>query len=113
MPERSTGDGSPLETLSDLKDLVVAYVKQETVGPLRGIGRSISFGVGGSLLVSGGLVMLSLAMLRALQTETGSTFDDNWSWAPYALTLVGVAVVIGLALAATRRRSTTATKGTS
>ncbi len=111
MPERTTGDGSPLETLSELKDLVIAYAKQETVGPLRGVGRSIALGVAGSLVLSVGLVLLTLAVLRALQTETGSTFDGNWSWAPYVLTLLGVAVIIGLALAATRKRSTTATKG--
>jgi hypothetical protein len=111
VPERTTGGASPLETLSELKDLVIAYVKQETVGPLRGVGRSIALGVGGSLVLSIGLVLLTLAVLRALQTETGSTFDGNWSWAPYVLTLLGVAVLIGLALAATRKRSTTATRG--
>ena len=91
--------------VTELIDLVRTYVKQETVGPLKGLGRSIAFGVAGSLVLATGVVLLALSGLRALQSETGSTFDGSWSWAPYLLTLLGVAVVIALALAATRKRS--------
>ena len=105
MPEQRRSDRSLPTLVSELWELVKAYVKQETVGPLRGIGRTIAFGVVGSLAVALGLVLLALALLRVLQTETGSTFTGNWSWAPYLLTLVGVAVAIVLTLAAIRRRS--------
>jgi len=49
-------------------------------------------------------VLVSLGLLRLLQSETGDTFDGSWSWAPYLLTLLLCALVIGLALSATRRR---------
>jgi hypothetical protein len=91
--------------VSELVALVRTYAKQETVGPLKNLGRSVGLGIGGSLVLSVGVVLLALAGLRALQTETGTAFDGSWSWVPYVLTLVGVAVVIGLALAATRKRS--------
>ena len=81
---------------SELWDLVRAYAKQETVGPLKGIGRFIAFGLAGSLLLGLGLVLLALGGLRALQTETGSTFDGNWSWAPYLIVLAGCAVLLAL-----------------
>ena len=50
-----------------------------------------------ALLIGFGFVMLMLGGLRALQTETGTTFTGNWSWAPYVITLAGGGVVIGLA----------------
>jgi hypothetical protein len=98
----------------ELKDLVVAYAKQETLEPIKGLGRFIAFGVAGSILLALGLVLLVLALLRGLQTELADTFDGNWSFAPYLITLVVCGVVVGLAaraIGAAKRRSSTATKG--
>jgi hypothetical protein len=96
----------PIPTLvEELWDLVVSYAKQETVVPLKGLARFVAFGIGGSLLLGVGVVLLLLGGLRALQTETGTTFTGNWSWAPYGITLAGaLIVVIGAALAITRKR---------
>jgi hypothetical protein len=94
--------------VAELKDLVVAYAKQETLDPLRNIGRFLAFGVAGSTLLSVGLGLLALAGLRALQTETGSTFTGNWSFAPYLITFVGCALVMAFAayaIGAARRRT--------
>lgn len=91
MPDKS------LPTLvTELWDLVRAYAKQETVEPLKGIGRWLAFGLAGSLLIGLGLVLLAVGGLRALQTETGDVFDGNWSWAPYLLVLAGCGVILGL-----------------
>src|SRR4051812_110084 len=74
----------PLPELAiELRDLVVTYVKQQTLVPLQQLGRYIGFGVGGSLLLGFGVVFLAMAGLRALQTETGDTFTGDWSWVPY------------------------------
>ena len=84
----------------ELVDLVVAYAKQETVDPLKRLGKNVAFGVVGAVLVGTGSVFLALSTLRALQTEV-DTFDGNLSWAPYgivALLLVIVAVVAWSAL---------------
>jgi predicted cobalt transporter CbtA len=101
-PARSSSKGLPT-LVQELWDLVVAYARQETVEPLKGLGRFVAFGVGGSLLVGIGVVLLLLGGLRALQEEATSTFDGNWSWAPYLLTLVAAVVVIGLAVWAVGR----------
>jgi predicted cobalt transporter CbtA len=77
-------------------DLVRAYARQETVEPIKGLGRYAAYGVAGSLLLSIGLVLLLVGGLRALQTETGSTFHGNWSWAPYLIVLAAAALVIAL-----------------
>lgn len=86
------------EVVSELVDLTKAYAKQETVDPLKGVGRYLGYGVVGAILLSVGVILLMLAALRALQTETGTTFTGNWSWAPYVIVLVAAVVLVGLAL---------------
>ncbi len=82
----------------EVKDLVVAYAKQETIEPIKGLGRFLAFGMAGSLLLSTGLLLLLLAGLRALQTETGTTFSGNLSWAPYLIVLVAAGALAALTL---------------
>lgn len=98
-----------LPTLAgELWELVVAYAKQETVDPLKRLGRFLGYGVPGAVLTGIGLVLLSLAGLRALQTETGDTFDGSWSWAPYGILLVAstlVALLAARAIGANKRRA--------
>jgi hypothetical protein len=84
---------------SEALQLVIDYVKQETLTPLKGLGRYIVFGVAGSVALAIGLVILSVAFLRLLQGETGSTFEGNWSWAPY---LICTVVVVGVAAIAVK-----------
>lgn len=89
--------GAPLPQLVlELRDLVVTYVKQETIVPLRQLGRYIGFGIAGALLLGLGVVLLGVGGLRALQTETGETFTGDWSWAPYLI--VFVALLLGAAI---------------
>jgi predicted cobalt transporter CbtA len=106
VPDRSAkaSDKSMPTLAGELYDLVRAYAKQETIEPIKGLGRFAAFGAVGSVLVGIGVVLLALGLLRLLQTETGGTFDDRWSWAPYLLTFLLPAVVVGLALAGMRRR---------
>ncbi|HEX6310114.1 MAG TPA: phage holin family protein [Acidimicrobiia bacterium] len=95
------------QLIVELRDLLVEYFKQETVVPLKQLGRYVAFGLLGALLLGFGAVFLGLAGLRALQTETDTTFTGNWSWAPY-LIMVAVLLVGGMitwqARGAVRRR---------
>jgi hypothetical protein len=98
---------SVMTLVTELRELIVAYVKQEAIEPIKELGRFVGFGVAGSLFLSIGLVTLTLAGLRALQTETGTMFTGNWSWAPYLITLAGCALVAALAaraISANRRK---------
>jgi hypothetical protein len=89
----SGGRTPPLPQLvTELRDLVVTYVRQQTVIPLKQLGRYIAFGVGGSLLLGFGVVFLAMSGLRALQTETSGTFDGDWSWVPYVIMVFFLAV---------------------
>ena|SRR5215510_6868814 len=80
------------ELITELRELVIAYVKQETLEPLRSLGRWIGFGLAGSLLLGFGVVFLAMSALRALQEETGDTFTGNWSWVPYVIVIVALAL---------------------
>ena len=104
MAAASNDDRSLPAQVAELWDLVRAYAKQETVDPIKGLGRYAAWGIFGALLLSIGLVELAVAGLRALQTETGTTFEGNWSWAPYLIVLVAACIVLWLLLRATRKR---------
>ncbi len=86
------------DTAVDLKDLVVAYAKQETLDPLKALGRFLAFGVVGAVLLSVGTVLGALAIVRAIQTETAPHLTGDLSWVPYAGgILFGLAVAGGAA----------------
>jgi hypothetical protein len=87
----------------ELRDLLIAYFKQETLTPLKSLGRYVGFGLGGALLLGFGALFLSVGALRALQTETGGTFDGDWSWAPYLIVVVGLLAVISIVFAVSMR----------
>ena len=103
MAETRSGSKSIPELVQELLDLVRAYIKQEAVEPLKGLGRYIGFGVPGALAMGFGLVLLFLAGLRATQTESGDHFTGNLSWLPYAITAGGTILVLVLSVAAIGR----------
>ena len=90
------------EQVAELRQLVVAYFKQEAVDPLKTLGRFVAFGLLGSFLLGIGVIFLTVGGLRALQEETGDHLTGNWSWAPYAI-VCGVLVMGVGALVMTMR----------
>ena len=82
----------------DLLQLVVGYAKQETLDPIKGLGRFLVWGLAGALVGSLGLVLLLLGTLRLLQTETGDLFEGRLTWIPYLLVVVIAAGIAGGAL---------------
>jgi hypothetical protein len=87
----------------ELFQLVVGYAKQETLDPVKNLGRFLGYGMGGALLSSLGAVLLLLGTLRLLQTETGDTFDGNWTFVPYVVVLVVSGAIAGGAMKARSR----------
>ena len=106
--ETTGSDKSVPALLAELRDLVVAYAKQETVDPLKRLGRFAKFGFAGSLFLGIGFLLLGLGGLRLLQQETLPHWTGNWSWVPYAITLAGsllVAVLLGFRITADKRKA--------
>lgn len=82
--------------------LVKGYAKQETIDPLRNVGRWLAFGAAGALMLGIGLVLLLLALLRALQFET-DVFTGKWNWVPYLITVAVCGAVATFALSRIRK----------
>lgn len=93
--------------VDDVLSLTKAYVKQETLGPLKGAGRWIAFGVAGAIAVGIGVVLLMLAVLRLSQNY----MHGAMSWAPYGITLVAGLIVVGLVWFIRGRKTSIAAKG--
>lgn len=88
----------------EIKRIFVRYVKDETVQPLKELGRFVAFGVLGSVFVAFGSVLLLLGALRYLQSFR--VLDGSLSWLPYLV--VSVICVAILSLTAWRIVSGTA-----
>jgi hypothetical protein len=90
-----SGDKSVPKVASELWTLTIDYAKQEIKDPVKGLGTYLLWGSLSMLLVGFGMVLLAIGGLRALQTETGSTFTGSLTWAPYAIVLASATVVLG------------------
>ncbi|MEX2626287.1 MAG: phage holin family protein [Ilumatobacteraceae bacterium] len=95
-PGRS-GDGST-ESPNEVFQYVVAYAKQETLGPLRGAGRWLGAGVVGALLLGLGSLLLLVGLLRLLQTEWDRSATGSLSWLSYLIVLVVAVLLLVVAL---------------
>ena len=98
--DRSTGrgptrpdDGLP-ESVGSSWELLVAYTKQETVEPLKGLGQRIGLGMLGARVAGIGVISLVLALLRALQGV--ESFSGSLTWIPDVITLVVVVLATAI-----------------
>jgi hypothetical protein len=99
MPPRSDNGSHGLRHAGDdAFQLTVDYLKQETVQPLKGLGRFLYMGIAGSFFLAFGILLILLGVLRLLQTETGTALKGDWSWVPYAAVVVLGLAVIGVAV---------------
>jgi hypothetical protein len=97
-----SGPQSGAGGVGDVIDLVKAYARQETVDPLKSLGRFVGFGLAGALLLGIGGILLLLALLRLLQNETGTALTGNLSWLPYVIVLVVCGLVAALSVSRIR-----------
>ena len=95
MPEE---EKSIPQVLTELWEMLVSYGKQETVEPLKGLGRFVAFGMGAAILGSAGIILVTLAGLRVLQTHTDEHLTGSLNWVPYLAALVLLGALIGLAV---------------
>ncbi|HEX7276212.1 MAG TPA: hypothetical protein VF244_02465 [Acidimicrobiales bacterium] len=100
-PAKASTDRGVLADVQDLWQLVVAYFKQETIEPIKGLGRYVGYGLAGSLAVGLGGLLIVLGLLRLLQEV--DAFDGNWSFVPYLATVVVAGVATGAAVKAGSR----------
>jgi hypothetical protein len=99
-PERAetTTAGSTSEQIAKTVELVKAYAQQETVDHFKGLGKWVGFGIAGATMLSIGIVLLVVGLLRLLQSAGMDTFYGFWSIVPYLLALIVCGLVVALAL---------------
>lgn len=95
-------DKSPKETIDELKVMVTEYAKQQTLDPLKRLGKWVQFGLMGALCLSIGGFLLGLGVLRLFQEMDWT--DDNWSFVPYMAVFGLLALFAGLCFYAMTRR---------
>ena len=79
----------------ELRELAVRYVKEETVKPIKDLGRFLAYGTLGSLFVGFGYVFLLIGALRYLQWQF-PVLDGSLSWLPYLIVAALALLVIAL-----------------
>jgi hypothetical protein len=83
--------------IEEIRGLAIRYIKEETIQPLKDLGRFAAYGALGSLFVGFGTTLLLLAALRFLQ-EQFKVLDGSLSWLPYLIVAVLACGVIALTL---------------
>jgi hypothetical protein len=84
----------------EIATMTVAYAKQETLEPIRGLGRFVAYGAAAVVVGGLGLFLLVLGGLRLLQTETGSAFSGHLKFVPYVIALAVCGAIAGAAMKA-------------
>lgn len=93
-------ESSPQQQLGDLVKLTKSYAIQETIDPLKGLGKFILYGLAAATIGGIAVIMILLGVLRFFQTETDVHLADHLSWVPYLVTLVVAAILVGLSVRA-------------
>lgn len=93
MSHNPAGEVSPQQTVNELKGMVSDYARQETVEPLKRLGKWVAWGVAGAVFIVLGVSLLTLGLLRVLQEEVDA-FDGGKSWIPYLIALGGLALAL-------------------
>jgi hypothetical protein len=81
-------------SLEGVITLVRDYAKQETLGPLKGAGRWLGYGVAGALLLGTGLALVLLGLLRLVQAEWDRASSGAFSWVAYLIVLIVCVLLI-------------------
>jgi hypothetical protein len=85
-------------SVGEVIDYVKEYAKQETLGPLKGAGNWLGYGVAAAVTLSIGLFFLLLGLLRMLQVEWSRSASGNLSWLAYLVTLLVTLLLLALTI---------------
>lgn len=95
---------SPRQEFEQLLDETKSYFIAQTLAPLKGMARTLAFGLLGAIFAGIGVVFCLIGVLRVLQTEVGNTFAGTWTFVPYvAVALSGILISAVVALLGFRR----------
>jgi len=81
--------------LEEVRDLFIRYFKEQTLQPLKDLGRFVLFGALGSIFVAFGVVVGLLGLLRMIQ-DLFPVLDGSLSFVPYLIVVVLAALVAAI-----------------
>jgi hypothetical protein len=81
------------ETFQELRELLVAYARQETVDPLNKLKQYLGWGIPGAFLLGLGTYLISLGILRGLQ-QFDNTASSWASMLPYLGSLAWLFLIV-------------------
>jgi hypothetical protein len=84
------------QLVTDLVDMSKAYLQQETLDPLKAVGRYAGFSIGGGLLLAIGWLLLAIAFTRWI-TDVLPT-GEIWEVAAYGIAAVVALMVAGVSM---------------
>ena len=93
-PTRGSDDSS----IGDVIDTIKAYAQQQTIGPLKNVGRWLAYGAAASFTLAIGLIVLLLGVLRLIQAEWDRAATGSLSWLAYVITLIVTVILLVLTL---------------
>lgn len=93
---------SEKNSVSEIFEMFLNYVKQETIKPIKGAGRWITFGLLAALSLSIGIVLGAVGVLRLSQAVL---FDEStsWSWTSYLVALVVCVAILFITISRIRK----------
>jgi hypothetical protein len=103
---------NPQQTVRELRELVIAYAKQEATEPLTGLKRYAGLGLAGAALMGVGIFFLSIGALRAMQEYGGWIVKGYWSWTPYFAVVIVLGALAALVWTARSRKARKAERST-
>ena len=85
-----------MEGAQELQKMLVSYAKQETLDPLKALGKYLAIGLAGSFSMFLGVLFLALGVLRLVQSEGGDAVDGGSfsSTYPYLAALLFLVLMI-------------------
>ena len=89
--------------ITELKNTLLQYSKQEIRDPLISLLKWTAFGLIGLIFIIAGLGHICLGILRLLQSEV-STFESSLSFLPYFFIFAFLALIAGLSYRSIRSR---------
>ncbi len=94
---------NPLDGAQEIQQMLVSYAKQETVEPLKHLGRYLGLGLAGSFMMFLGTMFIGLGALRFAQTIEVFTGSSWASTLPYLITMGVLILFMGLIFLALSR----------
>ena len=89
--------------ITELKNTLLQYSKQEIRDPLISLLKWTAFGLIGLIFIIAGLGHICLGILRLLQSEV-STFESSLSFLPYFIIFAFLALIAALSYRSIRSR---------